>query len=226
MRDTPSMSDAIPDASEVRTRRGPYKNGLRRRQQILETAVQVFGQYGYAGASLHRIAELVGVSDPALIRHFGSKEGLFTAALEHSDKQNTVHEPDSTDGLAFFEHFARAVETNVRQRGLVELLLTVATEASDDGHPAHPFITKRYRDLVATMCAQLRRAGERGEVRRMDDAEIEAEVRTVIALMDGLELQWLLDPEVDLVATYGRQFAHIVERWTSGRDGDAATPNG
>jgi AcrR family transcriptional regulator len=193
--------------------RGPYRNGLRRRQQILETAVAVFGQYGYAGGSLRRIAEVVGVSTPALIRHFGSKEGLFAAVLEQSDRANTAKMVDHVHGLEHLRRFAGVVSTNVDNRGLVELLLTVATEASSVEHPAHPFMVERYRNLVASLAAELRYAGDVGEIRAMTDAEIEAEARGIAALMDGLELQWLLDPHVDLVSLYAHHFERLVERW-------------
>ncbi len=32
--------------------RGPYRNGIRRRREIIESAAKVFGQFGYAGGSL------------------------------------------------------------------------------------------------------------------------------------------------------------------------------
>jgi AcrR family transcriptional regulator len=198
------------------TSRGPYRNGLRRRQQIVETAVKVFGQYGYAGGSLRRIAELVGVSAPALIRLFGSKEALFTAVLEQSDRANSARTLEKGHGLGALRQFASAVTTNVHNRGMVELLLTVATEASNADHPARPFIVERYRNLVRILAAELRHAGEIGEIRVMTDDELDAEARGLAALMDGLELQWLLDPSIDLVAVYGYHFEQLVARWKQG----------
>jgi AcrR family transcriptional regulator len=200
--------------------RGPYRNGVRTRQQILDTAVQVFGQFGYAGGSLRRIAEAVGVSTPALIRHFGSKEGLFTAVLEHSDASSWAATQADAAGLEHVRLFADAPTTNVHNRGLVELLLTVATEASDPAHPARPFMVERYRALVQDLDDALRAAGEAGELRPMTDREREAEARGLVALMDGLELQWLLDPGMDLVGTYRHHFERMLARW--GHDaGDA-----
>lgn len=197
--------------------RGPYRTGIRRRHEILDTAVQVFGQYGYAGSSLRRIAEDVGVSTPALIRHFGSKEGLFVAMLERSDAANDPSGTHDVTGLAYFRHFARVIETNVHHRGMVELLLTTATEASNPEHPARDFMVERYRALADRMRQELRVARERGEVRAMTDAQIDTEARGFIATMDGIELQWLLDPDLELVATYRYHFEAAIARWTEGR---------
>jgi len=55
-----------------------------RRPQLLEVAVRVFGQDGYAGASIADIAREVGISAPALYRHYSSKKALYLAALAHS----------------------------------------------------------------------------------------------------------------------------------------------
>lgn len=52
--------------------------------QLLEVAVRVFGEHGYAGASLENIAQEVGISAPALYRHYPSKKSLYLAALAHT----------------------------------------------------------------------------------------------------------------------------------------------
>jgi AcrR family transcriptional regulator len=196
---------------------------VRRRQQILDTAVSVFGQYGYAGGSLRKIAEIVGISTPALIRHFGSKEGLFVAVLEHSDAANTRRTLEKGHGLEYLRRFAETVSDNVHHRGLVELLLTVAAEASDPEHPARPFMVKRYENVVAGLSAELRVAAEAGDIRVMTEAEVEAEARGLAALMDGLELQWLLNPDLDLVSLYAHHFGHLVARWQAGSSATGRT---
>jgi AcrR family transcriptional regulator len=52
------------------------------RETILGSARELFAEKGYDGASARSIARAAGV-DPALVHHFfGSKEGLFIAAME------------------------------------------------------------------------------------------------------------------------------------------------
>ncbi|MFE2616095.1 TetR/AcrR family transcriptional regulator [Micromonospora chalcea] len=50
-----------------------------RRQVIVESAGQVFSERGYHGASMEEIAAAVGISAPALYRHFPNKYALFAA---------------------------------------------------------------------------------------------------------------------------------------------------
>lgn len=55
-----------------------------RREQILGAATQVFGEYGYHGATTDRIARLAGISQPYVLRLFGTKEQLFIDVLERT----------------------------------------------------------------------------------------------------------------------------------------------
>jgi AcrR family transcriptional regulator len=49
--------------------------------RILDAAIEEFVEYGLAGARVDRIAERAGANKQLLYRHFGSKEGLFDAAV-------------------------------------------------------------------------------------------------------------------------------------------------
>ncbi len=53
-----------------------------RRRQILHAALAVFGARGYEGATTDEVARAAGVSQPYVVRLFGSKENLFLAAIE------------------------------------------------------------------------------------------------------------------------------------------------
>ncbi|MGW3987665.1 TetR/AcrR family transcriptional regulator [Streptomyces sp. NPDC004830] len=62
----------------VKTKRMPRAV---REQQMLDAAVQIFGQRGYMTASMDEIAELAGVSKPLVYLYLNSKEDLFTACI-------------------------------------------------------------------------------------------------------------------------------------------------
>ena len=55
-----------------------------RRVQILDAAVEVFGRYGYAAATTDRVAKGAGISQPYVVRMFGTKEQLFIETLGHT----------------------------------------------------------------------------------------------------------------------------------------------
>lgn len=55
-----------------------------REDQIVLEACRAFGNYGYASANLSDIAAGAGISKPLIYNYFGSKDGLYTACLEHA----------------------------------------------------------------------------------------------------------------------------------------------
>ena len=59
------------------------------RERLLETAIKIFADKGYAGTSVREIVEQAGVSKPVLYYYFQSKEGLFLAILEMAENLQT-----------------------------------------------------------------------------------------------------------------------------------------
>jgi AcrR family transcriptional regulator len=64
-------------------RPGTHQRGEDTYRRILETAIQVFADEGYEGASTRLLAERADVNLPAIQYYFGSKEGLYRAAIAH-----------------------------------------------------------------------------------------------------------------------------------------------
>lgn len=52
-----------------------------RRQQIIDTASDLFASHGFHGVSVHDIGGACGISGPALYKHFPSKQALLAATL-------------------------------------------------------------------------------------------------------------------------------------------------
>lgn len=54
----------------------------RRRDQLLEVALALFGRRGYHATSMDDIAEAAGVTKPVLYQHFRSKKGLYLELID------------------------------------------------------------------------------------------------------------------------------------------------
>src|ERR1700709_281021 len=137
-----------PEAAATRTR-GPYKSGLRRREQLVAVAIDVFAERGYAGGSIRAIGDKAGVSHATLIQHFGSKEGLLTAVLQEWDRRTVAEGLADVSGLDYFRRLPEVMAAHQANRGLLELFTTIAAEASSPTHPAHAFIAQRYVSNLA-----------------------------------------------------------------------------
>ncbi len=71
----------------ARFRPASHHRGEDTRRRILETAIDVFAAVGYEGAATRMLAERAGVNLPAIQYYFGSKEGLYRAAIGHIAEQ-------------------------------------------------------------------------------------------------------------------------------------------
>lgn len=208
-------ADVVEAASRVGAPPPPGQNrrGVQRRRQIVAAAATVFAELGYSGGSIRTIAERVGSSPATLLQHFGSKEGLLAAVLEDWGSRSRPAQVSEETGINWFTRLPTVMQYNIENRGLVQLFVTMASEASNPEHPAYDFIKQRYDTIVDEVTAHFREAIEAGQFRSMTDAEITAETRTLFAVMDGLELQWLVDPTVDLAGIFGRYLNHSLNQW-------------
>ena len=204
-------------ASTTAGSRGPYRTGLRRREQIIDAATAVFAEYGYAGGSVRTIADRIGVSPASLLQHFGSKEGLLMAVLEDWDRHTVEARLTDVTGLDYFRRLPEVMGAHLANRGLLELFSTIAAEASSPSHPAREFIQQRYAANIATLARQLQQAVDAGDVAPLSPGEIDIEVRLVTAVLDGIGLQWLLDPSTDVVASTRTYVTRTISSWRSGQ---------
>ena len=65
--------------------------GDARREQILQTAVELFSQRGFKGTTTKEIARAAGVSEAMVFRHFENKDALYGAILGTKGCEDGVH---------------------------------------------------------------------------------------------------------------------------------------
>ncbi|WP_313047658.1 TetR/AcrR family transcriptional regulator [Nonomuraea jabiensis] len=181
---------------------------------MVSAAAKAFGERGYNGASMRQIAADVGVSPAALLRHFQDKEELLAAVLEWWARETAALRLEGRDGLGAFDGLRDLMTYHTHHRGLLELFIHLTGEASSEKHPARAFSQDRYTGIVNMLVKRLLATAETGEIPPLTDAQ--AEVRALCATMDGLEIQWLLDPTVDLAGLFDFHLDHTLARWRSG----------
>ncbi len=129
MTQTRAIGDVEPEANDASpsrplgasTARARSADARRTRESILSAALAIFADKGYSGANIADIVAVARSTKPMIYYHFGSKEGLFAAVLEH------VYA-----GMRAFEQSLQldALPPNQAMARLVE--------ASFDCHAAHP----------------------------------------------------------------------------------------
>jgi len=54
-----------------------------RRNQLLDTALEIFSRKGFGGATTKEIAAAAGINEAVIFRHFPTKQALYEAVLEY-----------------------------------------------------------------------------------------------------------------------------------------------
>jgi AcrR family transcriptional regulator len=186
-------TDAVPGDEQPSRKRGAYAKGVRRRQEILDRALEIFSERGYDGTSLRAIGEAIGVTHAALLHYFPSKEALLIEVLRERDERSSR----VTDVAPGLPGLIRGAEHNATVPGLIALYTSMAGTSADVGNDdARAYFTERFARLRASLAAEL--AGVDG---RTPDEVDEKLASLIIAASDGLQMQWLLDDRVDIAGT-------------------------
>ncbi|MFC5745586.1 TetR/AcrR family transcriptional regulator [Actinomadura rugatobispora] len=179
------------------TRRGPYAKSAAVRRRILEACVDAFGETGFHGATMKDIAKRAGISHTGLLHHFARKEDLLAALLDlRAERGARILEltgalDPSAKPIEALQGMLTVLVDNELQPGLMELHCVLSGEATSPEHPAHRYYTERYRNLRLFYTRAFTALDERGELRSAFDPATLATM--TIALINGLQAQWLFD---------------------------------
>lgn len=194
----------------VRARQRVRLSAEERREQLLAAATSLIAEHGYWALSMQDVADACDLSLTGLLHHFPFKDALLLAVLARHDEIE-VRELDESlgvthpagvppesplvewHGVDLWSALRATVERNARQPEFVRLYAILEAESLAPVHPAHEYFVGRQERTLALF----RRLAGDGP-----DADLLA--RKVLALMDGLQLQWLRDPALDFVQTWLR----------------------
>ncbi|MET9830397.1 TetR family transcriptional regulator [Streptomyces sp. NPDC006385] len=207
------MSESRP-TGERQPRTGKSLKAQQRRQEILQIAMDTFAARGYNNASLQEIADRAGVTQAGVLHYFRSKAQLLTSVLDLRDATDIEQlGSERPRGLAFLRHLVDTARRNTEREGIVRLYSVLSAESVTEGHPAQDYFRDRYAGLRAMVCEALAEAHELGETRA--DLNLEDAANAIIAVMDGLQVQWLLAPDsVDMAASTDRVISALLAGFT------------
>lgn len=168
---------------------------LAKRQEIISAAARTFGTKGYKNGPLTDVADQVDMTHAGVLHHFGSKDQLLLEVLTFRDRADVaaLEGQRLPSGEAMFRHLVRTAFLNAERAEIVQAYAVLSAESVTEDHPARDHFEERYRNLrsvlaqaFADMCA------ERGI---HAPVEVEKGAASILAVMDGLQMQWLLDAD-------------------------------
>lgn len=203
----------MPDRSES----SPQKRERRdRTEEILQTATRLFSQKGYRGTSLASIAKEVGLTEPGLLHYFPTKVKLLEGVLEFREKEDeqkytAMIDPDNLQFAKLLAVIQQLVADNQDKPAIIRLFTVLVAESIRADHPSHQHFVDRYNLARQIYRQVLELLQDKGQIRA--DADPEQIGVLILAMMDGLQIQWLLDPDsVDMTESFNL-FADLLSKY-------------
>ncbi|MBM7054310.1 TetR/AcrR family transcriptional regulator [Streptomyces durocortorensis] len=216
--EAPHQAEPAPARPRARRRTGTYRAADQRRGEILDAAVRQFARKGYLSTSMQKVAEDVGISHTGLLHHFPSKRHLLMAVLEAREDQAVTRfygelDPQAPDVVRLLGLVAAQSRLNVSQPGLMQMYAVLAAEAGSEEHPAHAYFQQRYERVITVIDSAILHGITAGVVIPGTDGR--AVAREMLAVADGLQIQWALSGgSLDLPAAHREYLDRVCRRIT------------
>lgn len=188
----------MPRVATTANVRGPYAKSARVQAAILDQAMQAFAERGFSGTSMREIAIAVGMTQQGLRHHFPTKEALLEAVLQRRDQAALEHY--NAAGLSVMDTLRAVAQDVADTRGMIRLWTMLAAEATSPDYPAHRFFRGHFDSAREVFTLLMRRGQKHGEIR--DDVPAAELATIVVSIFEGLQLQWLIDPGLDLPRSF------------------------
>ncbi|MCV7143177.1 TetR/AcrR family transcriptional regulator [Mycolicibacterium fortuitum] len=189
---------------------GRYAKGEVKRAEIKAAALRLLEREGEAGASMRVIAKEAGISLAGLMHYFPTRDLLLTEIQRDGDAKFQEWYRNSDTDVDPGEALAQAMVDKASKPGSGTVYLSLAAAAAvDPAHPAALYLRERYERIRDGVADYVRRRQAAGTVPDHVDAEFAA--TALISAADGIQIQWMSDPSIDM----GEHVRRVWERLLS-----------
>lgn len=168
------------------------------REQLLAAARQLLEDKGYAHITARDLVAASGTNLASIGYHFGSKAGLLNAALGTVFEEWTTQlaqaamaEPEASPIERAHRTWATLLDSLNGRRALLVSFVEAMAQADRDPDLREQ-LAGMYRSVRSRVAAMV--ATALGDDVTPDDPRCTAVASWVMAVCDGLSMQWLLDP--------------------------------
>ncbi|MCX4094951.1 TetR/AcrR family transcriptional regulator [Nocardia sp. alder85J] len=161
-----------------------------RREEILRVALDMIAERGYRGTSLDAIARSIGLTRQGVLHYFPGKQQLLAAILERTAELGRGELPPHRLQPDVPAQMAAVVAHNREHAEFAQAYSVLMAESAVTSHPAREHFREHYRQVLAEMTDSFT---ERWGERLPSGLTPHAAGVAVLALLDGMQQQWLLD---------------------------------
>ncbi len=165
-----------------------------RQIEIMEAATNRISQFGIQNLTIKTLAEDIGVSEPALYRHFSSKNEILQCILEYFKMemknriQGIVHKPDSSARDEIRAIFDSQLQAFVRKPAVISVIFAEGIFHFDEG------LTRQVSEIMEIMQGYIKANIVRGQANGEYSRLVGVSVLTTIIIggMRMTVLKWKL----------------------------------
>lgn len=160
-----------------------------RKEQILNAAIKVFSQKGFAGTLVDKVAELAKLGKGTIYRYFDNKQDLFisTALRGIDDLKNTVLK-EIDEGKDPLEKIEKAISAYLgffeKNPDLINIVLHAPVELQQEIKKRY---FKHYQDHLDKMVDIFNQGINQGRIRKLDPR---AAILILVNLLNGFIYTW------------------------------------
>jgi AcrR family transcriptional regulator len=181
--------------------------------QCVDTAIALYRVQAFHSVTLELVASESGLSLPAVVRQFPTKEDLVLAVIQVWNARRM--EPilpiaQSRGAVAFLRGI---VVANVADSALMRLLTATVNIAATPDHPMAPLLQRQWIQFHALVQRALVHDVAVG--REPETMEPARGAEQLIAVYEGLQLQSMLRPHMDVVEAYDRAATRLRDGWST-----------
>lgn len=171
-----------------------------RRQHILDAAMACFARKGFRATTMEEIGNEAGLSPGVAYRYFSSKDEIIEASITSGLERwgRYMQEMKAGDFLEGLDAFTRAWVDRLEQPGIdtyYKVRMKVDAELTQDGDSSEQF-RRMFDEGMDHFEQVMRSAQDRGQL----DSSVDPRTmgRILVALINGLALQWVVEPDMDV----------------------------
>lgn len=213
--------DATSATAATATRHDDPQQHVALRTRIADAAIEAVRRHGTLTPDSATVAAIAGVTADVVQAQFPTWDSLMTVAITrwHEARMAPLRPVAATAGAVVF--LQRIVEANAQDPHLTRLLISSLTVGSDDSHPASTFLRHQYESFYRAIREVLAHDIATGREPATLDPGRGAE--QLIALYEGLQLQAMLRPGVDVVTTFRRAMTDLHDGWSTPKESSSRT---
>lgn len=224
-------AEANKPARRPQTRqRAEQARALQTRRQILDAAVDEFGERGFDGANIRQIAQRCGINHQLVIYHFANKDALWQAAALHGFEEALAilaKARDRPDGMTATDNLRHELRQSIEFQLAHPKMQRFILQEMRVGSPRLPWMVENYLRPIREAQTKLFREAQREGGAVPADPDIlfylMVGLTTVIpSLQEEIRLQGVLSPDPSEIA---RNVWPLLERMVFTLPGEAPRPS-